>query len=59
MADRTTKLLLAVVALGIWVNAALLFAPPGTAVADEGWLRQIDTSLSRIADGTCKNDKIC
>ena len=63
--DRCTKILLALIASGLWVNALSSFAPgaraqgwpdPGTA---EHYLQQIHVGLAFIANGQCANKKIC
>ena len=65
--DKLTKVLLAAIALGLWMNAARIWQP---ARAQQHGM-EVDTSamalaLSRIAvdlnqmiDGTCKNRKLC
>lgn len=69
--DRTTKVLLAGIAAGLWANALMpLLKPPGAAAQDmsavERSLRSIDSSLDSIEsdiddleDGTCSNKKLC
>ena len=75
MIDRTTKVLLVVIALGLWANAVIpLFQPKTAAAAQDvasmdSHLASIDSHLSRIdhdvhnladiEDGTCRNGKIC
>ena len=69
MVDRTTKILLALIAVGLWANAVLPLLHPKVAAAQNSQLESIDTSLSRIyhdvhnladiEDGTCRNTKIC
>ncbi len=70
--DRTSKLLLAAIALGLWANAVIpLFRPHGVAAQDRTahTLSSIDDHLATIehdvhdltdiGDGTCTNDAIC
>jgi hypothetical protein len=67
--DKTTKLLLAVIALGLWANVMISLVRPQPVVAQDQTLSSIDdhlqriesgvSSLERIARGTCTNGKIC
>jgi hypothetical protein len=69
--DKTTKLLLALIALGLWANVLFpLLRPAPIAAQDfsgmEGYLGNIETTargiandLDRIERGACSNDKIC
>jgi hypothetical protein len=62
MADRTTKLLLALIALGLWAN--VFTQHPKTAVAQdlslvEKYLSSIDSRLFNIENGNCRNSKLC
>jgi hypothetical protein len=63
MLDRTTKLLLGAIAIGIWVNLSMLLFKPTAAVAQagaiSGQLGAISHHLAAIANGTCANRKIC
>lgn len=54
MIDKTTKLLLAAIAAGLWAN---VFAAPARAQADP-WL-SIARDVSAIANGTCGNQALC
>jgi hypothetical protein len=69
MVDRTTKILLASIALGLWAN---LFAPvlrPITAFAQyendhilksiDARLASIDVNIERLQNGNCANRKLC
>lgn len=65
--DRTSKILLAIAALGLWANASALWLQPAHAQADL-YSKGIESSLSRIADNIqalvrggsgCLNMKIC
>jgi hypothetical protein len=56
--DRTTKILLAAIALGLWANAAATIVRP--AFADVGSsIHNIETMVSNIYKGACPNNKIC
>ena len=65
--DRMTKVLLAAIALGLFLNAAVdLFRPPTAFAAVqirartiEGHLQYIENYLEGIYRGTCRNKKIC
>ena len=65
--DKMTKILLAAIALGLFLNAAVdLFRPPTAAAAVqfrartiEGHLQYIENHLEGIYRGTCRNKKIC
>lgn len=68
MTDRTTKALLAIIALGLWANLLLPLAKPREAIAGgidvdsmvrAASLTRIESDLSSIASGNCRNDKIC
>lgn len=61
MTDRTTKILLALIALGLWANAvqsSRTSAQPGGTLT-EFYLRQIQGDISRLIGGTCPNQKLC
>jgi hypothetical protein len=74
MIDRTTKILLGLIATGLWMNVVTLQTRP--AAADSALLSSIDRtlltmeghlsdlvsqgrSLSDIATGYCSNRKLC
>lgn len=69
MADRTTKILLASIALGLWANLFVPLLRPITAFAQyesDYILRSIDARLAGIAvdidklqKGNCANGKLC
>ena len=66
MTDRTTKTLLALIALGLWANALIPLFRPMPVAAQDSQLESIDSHLSklemevsRIGRGTCLNGKIC
>ena len=54
--DRTTKLLLAAIALGLWANVAATWSP----VSAQDWaLQSILTEIQSISYGSCPNPTIC
>lgn len=55
--DRTTKIILAFIAAGLWANAAGSFIRPASAQSSE--LNDIAHDVHAIYIGTCINDKIC
>jgi hypothetical protein len=57
--DRTAKLLLTAIALGLWINIAVLVLRPVAAGAQSDQLSTISTNLEKIENGTCTNIKIC
>ena len=59
--DRTTKILLAFIALGLWLNAlAPLWHPRPVAAQDPDHdIHQISESLQSISDGLCLNKTLC
>ena len=69
MNDRTTKILLALIATGLWANTIATLSQPKVASAQDATLTSIDSHLARIdhdvhnladiEDGTCRNSKIC
>jgi hypothetical protein len=66
MIDRTTKIIMAAIAFGLWANAAISLFGPARADAQNSGLRAISSNvvsigfdLSKIASGSCKNSKIC
>ena len=67
MTDRSTKLLLAAIALGLWANAIGNWFQPVTVDAQsERFLRSIRSSVqdiesdvNRISNGRCRNSRIC
>jgi hypothetical protein len=54
--DRTTKLLLALIALGLFLNA---FKPISVRADTDSDLRQIADDIHHIADGLCLNHSLC
>jgi hypothetical protein len=66
MSDRPTKLLLAIIALGLWANLAALLFQPIAALAQKddtamilGTVSSIENELEQIQTGSCPNAKIC
>jgi hypothetical protein len=67
--DRTTKAILALIALGLWANAVPRLIHPAAAADNEyvtvslgsivSSLSKIESSLSKIEIGGCFNSKIC
>jgi hypothetical protein len=58
MIDRTTKIMLAAIALGLSANAAKPFFSPALA-DDSALISDIAHDLHAIYNGTCNNEKIC
>jgi hypothetical protein len=56
---KTSKMLLAVIALGIWANAILIVLSPPSSVAQVSELSSISSYIGGIYKGTCPNKKIC
>jgi hypothetical protein len=68
MTDRTTKLLLAIIALGLWANLAvpLLKSQPAQAQDVSRSIQKMEHSLDNIgqdmralASGSCLNTRLC
>lgn len=63
MIDRTTKILLGIIALGLWANAIVPLYQPVTAIAQgtglERVVQTIASDLDSIERGRCRNSKIC
>jgi hypothetical protein len=73
MADKTTKILLALIALGVWANLYFLYQPVSqvgdaaeTLFGIESKLEsigksvdQIQSDVNDIGDGTCTNSFVC
>jgi hypothetical protein len=63
MTDITTKIILAVIALGVWVNAFMSserqVAAQQIAQHTDSNVSDIADNISRIADGVCQNHKLC
>ena len=61
--DSTTNVLLALIAMALFVNAIVPFAQPPVVQAQSGTseirLSQIFNELRQISTGYCMNDKIC
>jgi hypothetical protein len=60
MLDRTSKILLAAIAIGLWANIGLPLLRSSPAEAqDAGVLRKIASDVGAISGGVCVNSKIC
>ena len=60
--DRATKLLLALIAIGLWANILIPIVRSHTALADTNddvYLSQIAQSTQALANGVCVNRKLC
>jgi hypothetical protein len=60
MIDKTTKMLLLAIAIGLWVNVVSTWVRPTPVEAAQdttNYLHNIDTNVSRIARGVCANVK--
>ena len=58
--DRASKVLLMIVAAGLWINIAVPFFRPVAANAQyDQELNKIVLHISSIANGNCTNRKIC
>jgi hypothetical protein len=60
MNDRTVKVLLALIAAGLWANALMPLVKPTPAYAQFGDpMLNVADSLQSIARGVCRNQKLC
>lgn len=59
--DRSTKIILLLIASGLWVNAigSALKTSPAHAADSDVWLMSIDSNIAKLARGTCTNGKLC
>jgi hypothetical protein len=58
--DRFSKLLLILIAAGLWSNTAASFVKAGVAAEHSvSLLANIESALDRIERGICSNQKIC
>jgi hypothetical protein len=57
MGDRTTKILLGLIAIGIWAN--LLISPSHHVASALAASSQMEMYVAAIYNGTCVNHKIC
>ncbi len=66
--DRTTKILLAAIALGLWANAGLSVLRPAGAQTNlqlappayrKGYAYDLADAVMAIANGLCVNNKLC
>jgi hypothetical protein len=66
MIDRTTKILLAAIAFGLWANAGVPLLRATPAYANDqteqsmlGHLQSIKDDIKSLVDGHCLNKKLC
>ena len=69
MIDLTTKLLLGIIALGLWANVGLQFRPLAAVtehMSQLGYLSpiarsivEIEQNIESIEKGRCRNSKLC
>jgi hypothetical protein len=64
MTDRTSKILLLLIALGLWANVAVpLFRPASVKAEDLDDIGKVMNSMAKdlhgIHNGICLNSKIC
>jgi hypothetical protein len=69
MTDRTSKILLALIALGLWANLFVPLLRPNTALAQyendhilksiDARLASIDLNIEKLQKGTCANGRLC
>jgi hypothetical protein len=60
MPDKTTKTILALVAAGLWLNAAAaLFHSTPASAQESAALQDIARDVRNIAMGVCTNHKLC
>jgi hypothetical protein len=59
MTDRITKVLLGLIASGLWANFAASQIRPARAQDLDLVLGNIESYVEKIATGTCTNFKIC
>lgn len=59
MIDRTSKIILVAIALGLWANVSILVFRPIPAIAQNADLSDIRHDLHAIFGGICINSKIC
>jgi hypothetical protein len=57
--DRTSKVLMALIAAGLWANLAIGTLAPREASAGSSDAQQILMHVQMIANGICVNRKIC
>ena len=64
MSDRTSKVLLAIIGMGLWANALVSILGSNEAVAQSisgmvGDISEIKSGVAALASGTCINSKLC
>lgn len=58
MTDKPTKIILAILAAGIWLNAATALIRPAMA-QDNPTLDRLQRDFRSLVEGTCSNHKLC
>jgi hypothetical protein len=59
MGDKTTKILLALVAIGLWANIGVSLLKPTSVLAQNPDIATISHDVHAIYNGTCTNKKVC
>lgn len=60
MLDRTTKIIMAAIALGLWANALIpVLKPQPAAASAESSLSNIERYTGGLYNGVCLNRKLC
>jgi hypothetical protein len=59
MTDKTTKILLGAIALGLWANIVTPQIRPAHASSTITYLSSIDQNIQMIAMGACPNRRLC
>lgn len=57
MTDKTTKILLAILAAGLWLNAATVLIRP--AMAQDPSITNLARDFHTVVQGQCPNQKLC
>lgn len=57
MTDKTTKILLAIIAAGLWLNAATVLIRP--ALAQDPSITNLARDFHTVVQGQCPNQKLC
>jgi hypothetical protein len=53
------KILLALIAAGLWANVIVQLQHPAVANTTDDHLSNIENSIYRLVTGTCTNSKLC
>lgn len=66
MVDRTTRILLALIAAGLWANAVFSAMTNPASVQDAApatnvflYFQSIDKNIASLASGSCSNRRLC